>query len=111
MSSTPIKTPKFTQAIGTESVNVQDHNGYYQIYVETSAAPTAGTLGIKFACPESNTLMTLKDSDGNASVIDLTDPQPLIVEKFFIDRFVFTLTGFDADKTCRVFVVSAKSQV
>lgn len=111
MASTPLKTPKFTQAIGTESINVQDHNGYYQIYVETSATPTAGTLGIKFTCPESSTLMTLKDSAGVDSVINLATPQPLIVEKFFIDKFVFTLTGFDADKTCRVFVVSAKSQV
>jgi hypothetical protein len=103
-------TPTLTQAAGATTLQVQKTAGFYQIYVETSATPTAGTLAVSYACEGSNTFMPLLDAEEAAITINLTAPQPVVVEGVFIDKFKFTPTGFDADKTYKVFVATTQTQ-
>ena len=104
------KTDSTTQAAGAVTLEVQQAAGFYQIYVETSATPTAGTLAISYACEDSNTFMPLLDAEEVAITVNLVAPQPVVVEGVFIDRFKFTPTGFDADKTYKVFVATTQTQ-
>lgn len=114
MSSKPYNKTSLTgltQAGGAQTLTLSagDQN-FYQIYITTSAAPTAGTLALSVAYPDSNTFVALKDADGNAISITMNDPQAVVVEYAVISKLRVTPTSFDADKTYSVFVLSDRKE-
>lgn len=113
-----IKTPAvnkqgvvLTQAMGAYTQVVQKQAGFYQIYISTSATASAGTLAIEYSCPESDFFVPLLDSEGNAITIDMTAPQPVVAEDVYIEKIRVTPTGFDADKTYNLFVLTISNEV
>lgn len=105
------KGKNLTQAMGAYTQVVQKEAGFYQIYISTSATASAGTLAISYACPGSDFFMPLLDSTGNPLTINMASPQPVVVEDVYIEQIRVTPTGFDADKTYNLYVLTIENEV
>lgn len=99
-----------SQAQGVTALNVWPGASRIQIDVETSAPAGSGTLMVSFLTPQMSQAKPLRDENGAKVSIDLADPYPVLIKDMMISQLLFTPSGFDADKTYHVTVVSTEVQ-
>jgi hypothetical protein len=97
-----------TQADGDVVFFFTSGQSTVQFDVQVSATPTAGTLAVLFVTHGLSTPKQIMDANGNAIVVDLKAPYPVVLPDISISKLIFRPENFDADKTFSVGVTSSE---